>query len=99
CGGNVGSDGKGNCGGTVPGTSPDNQEQAEGGNELAEPLSRPATQMCRGGKERQTEHQMCHRHSGEGPGKLRQDIRGSFTPCNSALPCIGERDSRIEMRS
>ena len=77
--------------------SPDDGQQSERGNELAEHLSRASPCVLREGEQRFLEHHVRRGDADKGADHLRHDHGWHFSPGNTLLPGIGERYGGIEV--
>src|SRR4030081_421123 len=77
--------------------SPDDQNQSECGDKLAEPEWRPCSRMMGKGKQRQRKHDVGARRAENASADLRNHVEAGLSPCQPARKCFSDRHHRIQM--
>src|SRR5216684_1654200 len=77
--------------------SPDDQNQSECGDKLAEPEWRPCSRMMGKGKQRQGKHYIRARRTENASADLRNHVETSLSPRQPAQKCLSYRHYRIQM--
>jgi hypothetical protein len=75
----------------------DDNYQAKGCDDLAQPLSRPASNALRKSNDRKAEHQMCEDGPGNSTRYLSPNVMHERADAEMAQPPFDERYNRIEM--
>src|SRR3981189_1025456 len=77
--------------------SPNDQNQSEGGDKLAEPEWRPCSRMLGKGKQRQPKHDIGAHRAENASADLRNHVEAGLSPSQPAQKRLSNRHDRIQM--